>query len=72
MLPCCCWVFLAVETLTSTMRNASDAPNLATGQEFFATLLQNTPIVSTRKVAEPKHSLVPSSEVFDEEINEIT
>ena len=43
-----------------------------TGQEFSATLPQNTPIVSTRKVAEPKHSLVPSSEVFDEEINEIT
>ena len=32
---------------------------------------QDAPIVSTRKVKEPKLSLLQSSEVFDEEINEI-
>ena len=74
----------AVERLTSTVRDASGAPNLATGQEIVPpyekakemstgepVLAQDAPIVSTRKVAEPKRSPVPSSEVFDEEINEI-
>ena len=62
------------------MRDASGAPNLATGQEIVPphgqanemstgepVLPQDTPIVCTRKVAEPKRSLVQSSEVFDEE-----
>ena len=66
------------------MRDASGAPNLATGQEIVPpygqakemftgepVLPQVTPIVSIRKVAEPKRSLVQCSEVFDEEINEI-
>ena len=44
------------------------AKEMSTGEPV---LPQDTPIVSRRKVAEPKCSLVQSSEVFDEEINEI-
>ena len=66
------------------MRDASGAPNLATGQGIVLpygqakemstrelALPQDTSVVFTRKVVEPKCSLVQSSEVFDDEINEI-